>query len=77
MLIELTQLKPGESGTVIEIQGGHGMVSRLHAMGIRPGKKIKKVSSHFWRGPHTVEVNSSRVAIGYGMASRIFLEVEK
>jgi len=46
-------------------------------MGIRPGKKIKKISSNFWCGPQTVEVDNVRVAIGWGMAKKIFIEVER
>ena len=77
MRIDLTQVKPGESGTVSEIQGGFGMMRRVQSMGIRPGKKITKVSSHFWRGPQTVEIDNLRVAIGFGMARRIFIEVDR
>ncbi|NQT23558.1 MAG: ferrous iron transport protein A [Candidatus Omnitrophica bacterium] len=77
MLIDLTQLKPGKTGTVAEIQGGQEMIRKAHVMGVRPGKKIKKVSSHFWRGPQTVLIDNLRVAIGYGIAQRIFVEVER
>ena len=69
--IDLTQMRPGKSGTVVEIQGGHGIVRKLQSMG------ITKVSSHFWQGPQTVGIGKSRVAVGYGMAKKIFVEVEK
>jgi len=75
--INLTQLKPGESAIVKTIQGGFGFINKIHCIGIRPGKKIKKVSSHFWGGPQTVEVDNMRVAIGFGMAKRIFVEVKE
>ncbi len=45
-------------------------------MGIREGKRLKKVSSHFWQGPQTVEVDKVRIAIGFGMAKKIFIEVK-
>jgi len=77
MRIDLTQMKPDESGVVAEIQGGFGMTRRIESMGIRPGKKITKVSSHFWRGPQTVQIGNLRVAIGFGMARRIFIEVDR
>ena len=77
MMVDLTQMKPGESGTVAEIQGGFGMMRRVQSMGIRPGKKITKVSSFFWRGPQTVEIDNLRVAVGFGMARRIFIEVDR
>ena len=77
MLVDLTQLRPGESGVVVEIKGGFGMSRRMQALGIRIGKRITKISSHFWRGPQTVEIDSFQVAIGFGMASRVFVEVKR
>lgn len=70
-------MKPGETGIIAEIQGGYQMSHRVEAMGLRAGKKIAKVSSHFWRGPQTVEVENMHVAIGFGMAKKILLEVKR
>ncbi len=75
--ISLTQLKRGQSGRVIQIMGGFGMTHRLSAIGIRPGKKVTKVSAMFMRGPVTVRVGGTEIAIGFGMASRIIVEVKK
>ena len=72
----LHQMQSGQSGKVVEIQGGHGMVSRLNALGIRPGKRITKVSSMLMRGPVTIQSGSTRVAIGFGMASRMIVELD-
>ncbi|MDD5155841.1 MAG: FeoA family protein [Candidatus Omnitrophica bacterium] len=77
MSIDLIQMQPGETGIVKEIQGGHGFIRKLQSLGVRPGKKITKVSSHFWRGPQTVEVDNMQVAIGFGMAKRILVEVKR
>jgi len=67
----------GQSGRVVRIDGGMGLVSRLSAMGIRPGRKITKLSSMLMRGPVTVQAGSTRLAIGFGMASRIIVELEQ
>lgn len=72
--IDLTQLKEGESGLVMEIQGGYGLHSRLESLGIRVGKKVIKVSSQLMRGPVTVRIDNSQVAIGFGMARKILVE---
>ncbi len=71
----MIQMRMREAGVVVEIQGGYGMQRRMYAMGIRPGKRIVKVSSQLWRGPVTVEVDNFQVAIGFGMAARIIVEV--
>lgn len=73
--VSLTRMQAGQSGKVVEIQGGHGMVNRLSALGIRPGKRITKVGSMLMRGPVTIQVDRAQVAVGFGMASRIIVEV--
>ncbi len=75
-IIDLTQLHPGKSGIIEQIQGGFGLVRKVESLGIRPGKKITKISSHFWRGPQTIKIDNLQVAIGFGMAKRIFVQVE-
>ncbi len=72
--ITLTRMRAGQSGIVVHLQGGRGLVSRLSALGIIPGKRITKVSSTLMRGPVTIEVDRARVAIGFGMASRILVQ---
>jgi ferrous iron transport protein A len=72
----LSALRAGESGKITRIEGGHGMVNRLAALGIRPGQQIRKLNSSFIRGPVTVEVNRTQIAIGFGMANRIIVEVD-
>jgi ferrous iron transport protein A len=73
--ISLTTMESGSKGKVIEIQGGRGLCARLNAMGIRPGVRITKISGQIMRGPVIVSVGSTQVAIGFGMASRVFVEV--
>jgi ferrous iron transport protein A len=73
----LNDLHPEESGVVHEIAGGQGVTNRLNALGIRPGKKITKISSMLLHGPVTIRIDRTRVAIGFGMAAKIFVEVDK
>jgi ferrous iron transport protein A len=75
--VSLADMKPGQSGVLVEILGGHGVIRRLDALGLRLCKKVRKVSSMLMRGPTVVEVDGFQVAIGYGMASRIIVEVMK
>jgi len=75
--ITVRQMNAGQSGTVIEVLGGHGLVNRLGSLGIRPGKRITKVSAMFMRGPVTIQVDRAQVAIGFGMAGKIVVDVEE
>ncbi len=67
------EMATGQSATVVEIVGGHGLANRLDALGIRPGKKITKVGAAFMRGPVVIRVDRAEVAIGFGMARKIFV----
>ncbi|MBE9505927.1 MAG: ferrous iron transport protein A [Chloroflexi bacterium] len=69
-------MKPGESGTVVGVGGGRRMMERLAALGVRPGKRVTKVSSMLLSGPVTVEVDRAQVAIGFHVASRILVDVK-
>ena len=75
MRVSVADMEPGRSGIVVEVLGGHGMVSRLDALGLRLCKKVRKVSSMLMRGPIVVEVDGFQIAIGYGMPSRILVEI--
>jgi ferrous iron transport protein A len=75
--LTLAEMKTGQTGTVVGVLGGRGLIQRLDALGIRPGKKVTKVSSTLFRGPVMLRVNSTQVAVGFGMARKIVVEVDK
>ena len=74
--VTLRQMQAGQNGTVVRIEGGRGLVNRLSALGIRPGKRITKVSSMVMRGPVTIQLSNAQVAIGFGMTSKIIVELD-
>ena len=76
-LLTLNQLKMGQTGTVVELDGGSRFARRLESLGIRPGGKVTKVSSMLFRGPVVLKVGNSQIAIGFGMARRVWVEPEK
>jgi len=75
-VIPLNRMDRGESGRIVGILGGHGIVRRMESMNIRVGKRITKLSSIFRRGPITIGLDNTRVAFGFGMASKILVEVQ-
>lgn len=75
--LTLAEMRTGQTGTVVGVLGGHGLTRRLDALGIRPGKKVTKVSSTLFHGPVTLRVDNTRVAVGFGMAKKIIVEVDK
>ena len=79
--VALTALKKGETGTVSSIKAGHGkgkiFEKRLMDMGLTPGTRVSVVKSAPFHGPIEIRVRSSRLALGRGMAERIFVETDK
>lgn len=76
-LISLSHLKEGEKGIVTDFRGGEKLRKKLDSLGIRKGKSVKKISDMVLRGPITIKIeNSSRIAIGRGMAEKIMVRLE-
>ena len=85
MELPLTALKDGESGVVTSIRPDQGrgrgrswgFHRRLMDMGLTPGTIVTVVKSAPFHGPVEVRVRGSRLALGRGMAERIFVETSK
>lgn len=75
MLTTLDKLAAGETAVVVGLGGGRGMMRKLDAMGVRPGKKVRMLSSQFMAGPITVLVDGRQVAMGRGIARRVQVEM--
>ncbi|MFC1946252.1 ferrous iron transport protein A [Chloroflexota bacterium] len=72
----LQAMPSGRCGRVVSVEGGRGLVERLSAMGLRTGQAVTKMSSMVMRGPVTVQVGSTQIALGYGMARKIIVSLE-
>lgn len=77
MEILLTDLKVGEKARISRVEGGRGFKRRIASLGIRVGKDVQKISVQPLRGPVVIEVGGTRVALGQGMARKIFVEEVK
>jgi DtxR family Mn-dependent transcriptional regulator len=84
--VPLTALRDGETGIVTSVKAGHGrgrgrgrwgFEKRLMDMGLTPGTRVTVVKSVPFHGPLEVLVRGSRLALGRGMAEKIFVEIEK
>ncbi len=73
--VSLVQMETGKRGKIVEIQGGAGMSLRLENLGIRVGEEVEKLSQQAMRGPVVVTIGKSQVAIGFGMATRVLVEM--
>ena len=71
-MIPLTTVSPGQEVTLMDIQGGRGLRSKLYSMGLIPGVKLKIVGNG--GGPIMIAINDTRLALGFGMARKIMVK---
>ena len=69
----LSRVDQGKEVTLIDINGGRGIRSKLYSMGLVPGVKLTVLRGNC-AGPTMVAVRDSRLAIGRGMAQKISVE---
>lgn len=71
---KVTELKEGQRGRIIRLDGGQHFQRKLRTMGIREGKVIAILAKQPLGGPVVVEIDGRDTTIGRGMASRIVVE---
>jgi ferrous iron transport protein A len=72
--VPLTCLREGARAVVTHTAGGLGVVRRLSEMGLTPGCEVKLLRKCSFRGPLEVEVRDVSLAVGYNLASDIFVQ---
>lgn len=75
-VLPLTMLESGDKAIIKEVRGGRGFINKMNALGITPGKEITKLSAMIFQGPVIIKIGESQIALGYGMANKIFVRKE-
>ena len=75
-MVSINNLKKGQCGKISFIRGGHNLLQRLLDMGLTPGTKICAVRVAPLGGPVELSVRGSKLALGRGVASKVFVELE-
>lgn len=73
----LIDMKPDESGMIVEITGGQGCVQQLNNLGLNVGRQIHKVGAHLWRGPQIVRIGQQQIVVGHGISHKILVETNE
>lgn len=76
LLTELSNLKPGERGRVAFVRGGTRACQRLLDMGLTNGTEVTVVNAAPFNGPIEVSVRETTLALGRGLAEKVFVEME-
>lgn len=75
-IVNLHDLRPGQTGEIVSIETGFHAKRRLEDMGLTPGTRIRILRVAPLGGPIEILVRGSRLAIGRGMSRRILVMVE-
>jgi len=73
--VSLAQMRAGQRGKIVEINGGYGLARKLDALGIRMGKEVTKISAQLMKGPVLLQQDNTQAALGFGMASKVLVEI--
>lgn len=68
----LSSVDPGKEVTLIGIDGGRGIRSKIYSMGLVPGGRLT-VLNRSGNGSIMISVKDCRLAIGRGMARKMMV----
>lgn len=71
--IPLSMLRLGERARLSSVKANDGLTNRLNALGLTSGVEVRVIQDA--GGPLLVSVRDSRVALGHGMAQKIYVEL--
>lgn len=72
----LTYAKANSNLIFVSANGGRGVMQRLLDMGLIPGERLT-VLHNYGFGPVTVIIKGAKIALGYGLASKIIVAEEQ
>ncbi len=75
-VVPLTSLLDRQKGVISFIGGGRGASQRLADLGLTPHTEITVVKSALFHGPLMISVRGTTLAIGRGVAARVFVRVK-
>lgn len=70
----ITSLKRDQVGVIAFIRGGRQGVKRLSDLGLTVGTQVTLLNSAPFGGPIEISVRGSKLAIGRGLANKVFVE---
>jgi len=74
--MKLIDVEIGKSFRILRFDGGIWLENKLRQLGLLPGSSVRMLRQAPWGGPIMVEVDGRTIAIGRGIASKIYVEEE-
>jgi len=75
--VAIGKLEQGQCGKISLIRGGYNVLQRLLDMGLKPGTEICAVRVTPPSGPVEVSFGTSKIVLGKGIASKVFVDLEE
>jgi DtxR family Mn-dependent transcriptional regulator len=72
--VPLTAMPPGKASRVVFVRGGRSVVKRLCDLGLTPGTPVSLLRAAPMNGPVEVRFRGCCLALGRGIAEKIFVE---
>ncbi len=73
-IVPLTCVKEGAKAVMTHSSGKENVVRRLCEMGLTPGCELQILRKCSFHGPIEIEVRGASLALGYELASEIFVQ---
>jgi Fe2+ transport system protein FeoA len=73
-MVPLTCVKEGAKAVMTHSSGNVNVVRRLSEMGLTPGCELQILRKCSFHGPIEIEVRGAALALGYELASEIFVQ---
>jgi len=77
LVVQLSNFRVEDEGVVAFVRGGKNACKRLLDMGLTPGTPVRVISAAPFKGPMEITVRGTTVAVGRGLASSVFVEIEQ
>lgn len=75
--ISLAHMQTHKKARIVEIVGNDTLQNKFMSMGIYKGREILKLGHFALRGPVTIKVGRSTLALGNSMANKIMVEMHE
>ena len=71
----LLDASTGMKVRIVKIKGGKGLGNKCRQLGLCPGNYVQILRQAPFEGPLLIDVEGREVALGIGVAAKIFVEV--
>lgn len=73
----LFELMPGKRAIITKIETGTNLNDKISCLNIRENKQVQKITNQPLNGPIVIKIDNCQIALGKGIAQKIFIKMLK